>query len=463
MEKDDLARTRFSARTQLSWLRLACDGRVQGPSAVDFGDFLREVRDIDEPHFGTPRLDVLILRGHARSAGNPLRIRRAQFESLLDKLKLPPVVVRYMHSNNGELSLVPEYGDELDGAKMTHMSILLSTPEAEINRLTLCLRISLSTCNVVGILLVEAEKQLCGLRDDILSSLSSSLSSPLPKLRSCCPALSFLTVLLERYGTRGNEARRESLDNRLVELEERMGVGPFVGRVGKGGVELEREGEGEEGDEEGMINELHDNNTRLIWLSGTVNFEIAAVEFAMELVERLAGLGRGEGGGPGEVVVVPAGMRDIMLEELKGLKASAELGQVQRRNLQLRAETRIAMLYSRISRRDSKVSIGVAGESHKIAEMMREDSRMVRSIAVVSFMFLPATFVAAIFSTGLVDFQQNNLVVSRYWWVFVCLASVLTALVVLGWVMVRPVDRRWLRTVQMRSVIPRSKVQGVKT
>lgn len=433
-----LSKTHFSARTHLSWLHLAHDGSAQELGmpwpAVDFKSVFAELQDVDQPHDGSPRLDILVLRGRARSSNNPLRIGRGQFETVLDRLKLPLVIIRHMHSNNGELSLVPEYNDEFHAERLTHTTILVQSPEAEVNCFTFALRLSLRTRNASGLFVVEAEKQLSGIREDVWASAQKLRASP----------LYFLSILLDHYGRR-NESRREYLDMRLVELEDKMGVCPFIATKHLSNSYLEADMDSEES----IIHELHDNNVRLIWLGGTINFEILALDFAMSFLHKLDNSSKDGRESP----VGSKAMSSIMLEELGSMKSSSELRQFQRRNLQLRTETRTAMLYSRISQRDSKVSINVAEQSHTIAKTTREDSRLVRSIAVVSFMFLPATFVAAILSTGLVDFNSDQLVVSKFWWVYASFATALTALVFLGWSLANPVKLGWLRNMQKRRAL----------
>ncbi|OIW25551.1 hypothetical protein CONLIGDRAFT_684100 [Coniochaeta ligniaria NRRL 30616] len=320
-------------------------------------------------------------------------------------------------STSSSCAVMPDQPTILSG--LEEATILVHSPEAEVNCFTLGLRLSLRSRNASGLLVVEAEKQLSGLREDVWASVQKLHASP----------LYFLSILLDHYSRR-NEGRREYLDMRLVELEDKMGVCPFIAARQSSSTYPETFTDAEES----IIHELHDNNVRLIWLSGTINFEILALDFAISLLDRFNRLGKAGSESP----VVSEAMCSIMLEELRSMKSSSELRQFQRRNLQLRAEARIAMLYSRISQRDSKVSINVAEQSHRIAKTTREDSRVVRSIAVVSFMFLPATFVAAILSTGLFDFQPDELVVSKYWWVFVSFAVALTALVVLAWSLATP-------------------------
>jgi hypothetical protein len=46
-----------------------------------------------------------------------------------------------------------------------------------------------------------------------------------------------------------------------------------------------------------------------------------------------------------------------------------------------------------------------------------------------------------ILSTGIVDFHDNSLVVSGYWWVYVCLVIAITAPILVGWAWVTPARR----------------------
>jgi hypothetical protein len=106
-----------------------------------------------------------------------------------------------------------------------------------------------------------------------------------------------------------------------------------------------------------IIEELHDNNTRLIWLpGGTIHFEISAFGFAISRLEMLKRHVQGRNGisllemlndpiqGKNSQSSVQEATRAALLAELGSLKASAELRQFQRQNLQRRAETRIAMV-----------------------------------------------------------------------------------------------------------------------
>lgn len=204
-------------------------------------------------------------------------------------------------------------------------AILVQSPEAEVNCFTFALRLSLRTRNASGLFVVEAEKQLSGIREDVWASAQKLRASP----------LYFFSILLDHYGRR-NESRREYLDMRLVELEDKMGVCPFIATKHLSNSYLEADMDSEES----IIHELHDNNVRLIWLGGTINFEILALDFAMSFLHKLDNSSKDGRESP----VGSKAMSSIMLEELGSMKSSSELRQFQRRNLQLRTETRTAMV-----------------------------------------------------------------------------------------------------------------------
>lgn len=190
----------------------------------------------------------------------------------------------------------------------------------------MALRTSLQTGNTVALLIVEAEKQLCGLGESLLAAEH--------QLRTCPVYL--LTVLLDHYGRR-NESHRHYLDMRLVNLEDKMSISPLI-YTNHSTRPLPLD-DSQTVSEESIIQELHDNNTRLIWLSGTINYEITALDFVTVLLDRLRGMGdRSRVGSPAS--------HTVMVEELRALKTGAELRQFQRQNLQQRAETRIAMVSS---------------------------------------------------------------------------------------------------------------------
>jgi Mg2+ and Co2+ transporter CorA len=68
----------------------------------------------------------------------------------------------------------------------------------------------------------------------------------------------------------------------------------------------------------------------------------------------------------------------------------------------------------------------------------KSDSQSMKTIAVVTLLFLPATFVSSVFSTGIFDFHAGEpadapRVVSSYGWVYLLVCLLATVLAVLLW------------------------------
>jgi hypothetical protein len=78
---------------------------------------------------------------------------------------------------------------------------------------------------------------------------------------------------------------------------------------------------------------------------------------------------------------------------------------------------------------------GMAEDSRNIAVLTRKDSTDMRSIAVVTLLFLPGTFMATLFSAGFFNFIPSNSpqVVSKWIWLYFLLTSVTTIFIFLGW------------------------------
>ncbi|KAF2709336.1 hypothetical protein K504DRAFT_455079 [Pleomassaria siparia CBS 279.74] len=121
-------------------------------------------------------------------------------------------------------------------------------------------------------------------------------------------------------------------------------------------------------------------------------------------------------------------------------------------------------IYSLIGQKDNRLNIlaansscQIASDSRRIAILTRRDSTDMRIIAAVTLIFLPGTFVATVFSTGMFDWGGdsqspgpdsegagggNNKIVSSYIWVYFMLTGVLTFFVLVAWVLFSWVQNR---------------------
>jgi hypothetical protein len=91
------------------------------------------------------------------------------------------------------------------------------------------------------------------------------------------------------------------------------------------------------------------------------------------------------------------------------------------------------------SRREQMISIDIANASHRIAEETKKDGTSMKTLAVVTLVYLPCTTVSSILAMPLFDWNADDRsVVNPRIWVFFVFAVPLTAITMVIW-------RLWLR------------------
>ncbi|KAK4198187.1 hypothetical protein QBC40DRAFT_284259 [Triangularia verruculosa] len=121
-----------------------------------------------------------------------------------------------------------------------------------------------------------------------------------------------------------------------------------------------------------------------------------------------------------------------------------------------------AALYNIIAQKESKLSLKMAGEQRRLAHNAKRDSSSMKTLSLLGAIFLPATYLASVFSMTFFDFNDNNnysrnngpissssggaggeerenQVVSPQLWIYFVITVPLTLLIVLIW---RVWDRR---------------------
>ncbi|KAI0427490.1 hypothetical protein F5Y09DRAFT_333297 [Xylaria sp. FL1042] len=86
----------------------------------------------------------------------------------------------------------------------------------------------------------------------------------------------------------------------------------------------------------------------------------------------------------------------------------------------------MSVLHSIISQVDNRLNARLAAASS-------HDSAAMKTLAFLTALFLPGTFVATIFSTDFFNWQDSGIVVSELFWVYWALAAPLTVVVAVGW------------------------------
>jgi hypothetical protein len=109
--------------------------------------------------------------------------------------------------------------------------------------------------------------------------------------------------------------------------------------------------------------------------------------------------------------------------------------------LKQRVQNHINLTFSLIAQDENRVARSMARESALIAVATKRDSTAMKTIALLTIVFLPPTFVATFFSMTMFDWKpqdQDSGVASKYLWVYWVVSIPLTAFVLLCW-------RVWLK------------------
>ncbi|KAI1749792.1 hypothetical protein F4782DRAFT_287842 [Xylaria castorea] len=92
--------------------------------------------------------------------------------------------------------------------------------------------------------------------------------------------------------------------------------------------------------------------------------------------------------------------------------------------------------WNQIGREDTFTNIQIAHNGLKVAQHTRRDSELMKSIALLTMVFLQATFVATLFSMGIFEWKGMHgeiLSVSPYIWLYVAVTVVITSVTLGTW------------------------------
>ncbi|PPQ78924.1 hypothetical protein CVT25_002400 [Psilocybe cyanescens] len=103
-------------------------------------------------------------------------------------------------------------------------------------------------------------------------------------------------------------------------------------------------------------------------------------------------------------------------------------------NYNERTGIRIHLFFNISAQTDSKINLDIARLTSKIAVSTQRDSSSMITMAAVTMLFLPGTFVSALFSMVFFDTSDNSLTVSRQIWIFPVVTIPLTITVFVLWI-----------------------------
>ncbi|KAI9729750.1 MAG: hypothetical protein M1834_006701 [Cirrosporium novae-zelandiae] len=104
--------------------------------------------------------------------------------------------------------------------------------------------------------------------------------------------------------------------------------------------------------------------------------------------------------------------------------------------LQERAKIQLSALFHLIAQRDQNQSIQLARDSRTLAEATKRDSQAMKTIAIVTMVFLPGTFMASLFAMPFFnwDARPGKAVLGDRFWIYWAVTVPLTLVTILSWV-----------------------------
>ncbi|KAI1369420.1 hypothetical protein F5Y08DRAFT_293262 [Xylaria arbuscula] len=88
--------------------------------------------------------------------------------------------------------------------------------------------------------------------------------------------------------------------------------------------------------------------------------------------------------------------------------------------LQERVRSQNTVVYALMQQADARININLAKASKELAEAAKKDSSSMKSIAIMTMLFLPGTYFAALWAVPSLKWGQSNVVQSDFWvyWAF---------------------------------------------
>ncbi|MCJ1466914.1 hypothetical protein MMC07_005536 [Pseudocyphellaria aurata] len=404
-------------------------------------------------HFYDSNQEVKVARSIALGKGSlnkPLSIEKEGFKQIISAYGFPKVFADTVQSNNGAFACFVDHekvDDEwfpppflcgfiptppaiFDSMKLNQRlidtlfltAIVIHSMKSGIRNFSLVMRINIADCSATGLYL-----HWDLLNDAGVSGLLKRLDSH-RRFLSVNP-LALLGILMEEYG-RTCENSRAHNDMDVVNIERQTGMTSL--RIATFSPKTTTD--------YGLLSKaMHACNTNLIFLDNLTNFEVAFGKFIKETMIKFQTMREKQSLPP-----IPADVDDILIHNIDYLLNAAEMRRYQAQSLHRRSQTQVNVLYSMISQRDSKVNISVAEDSKKIAAAAKRDSLAMKTVSMLTLIFLPGTFVArqqqAIFSAGIFHFDRAATnIVSDLWWVYFLASGLLTIVTIGVWI----VYMRW--------------------
>ncbi|KAK0625153.1 hypothetical protein B0T17DRAFT_263921 [Bombardia bombarda] len=356
--------------------------------------------------------------GDSTSDKNPLQFSSKTLNRCLDIFNFSSCV----HATLANRLLLPSYelsySDQTD--KPESLTISLRAP-IHSRSLVLLMRIRLSSLSTIAVLSCAHHADLSAMHALVSASVSLLLTHPLHLVR---------LVYEQRFASWMDWMLPYWKDVRVYETATAMTL-PAWEIDRRSSKALQARLEALQADPHVLLRNIYGTMTALCHGDTIMGFARRMGEMGlqvMEVVERERGVG-GLGLGRRDRAVYEQGVRLVM-----GRCESAG-GRMAEQKMRLQSQVNVA--HNLLVLEDSKLSRSMAKDSHAMTVLMALDSKMVKKIAFLTLIFLPATLVTSIWDAGIFVLEGD-----MNWKVWLATTLAVTTLAIALWELYGVLSRR---------------------
>ncbi|KAJ4388850.1 hypothetical protein N0V93_006311 [Gnomoniopsis smithogilvyi] len=338
----------------------------------------------------------------------PLNISRTSLASLMDACEFPAYVLRACIFKRFHMSHHTQYSD--NGSQRPEALVVLLRNPQHGHSVNVALRIRLVDLSTVCFLSV--------LNEDTSRTIEKTFSER-GRLISTHP-LYFLILVMEIRSVEHNAAFEKTL-YQIYEVESATEMTPpfwkmQIPSMTKKWLE----------DYDNLLRRLHELHTQLCHFDTVSVFYTKWAVFlfgSIDLLEELRG----------EVGLPPMSKREsrIIRERIQFTRTRSEYTVTKTKEMLARVKGQINVVFSLVTQKDSKVNIAVAEHSNQLATLAANDSETMKTITVLTLLFLPSNLITSIWAAGLFEIEDR----SRNYQVYIVATMTLTIAVFAVWLL----------------------------
>ncbi|KAL9589038.1 MAG: hypothetical protein Q9203_002166 [Teloschistes exilis] len=294
-------------------------------------------------------------------------VSRHVFESIFSELRIPVRFLEVMANNNGAYQSRTIYDDS---GQIESFHLLFKLPSSFVNA-AVYVRYAFGSEKTVSLILGNG-----------LHGIGSALQQTFVKTTPTSPLQMILVIVSHIVGLM--EPARQNIDVRVRELEAKTGMSAHIFDESQKAAATEYSA---------LLKDLHICEGQLAFFERTIQFQSGWIEW---LGAQHTVLNRLRFGTP-DIFDIPPQARqaeEIVASSLS-LDASFSRERLEQvRTLRNRIRIQLSVVANFMTQNDGRTNIAIAEASRRIAFETKRDSDAMKTIAALTMVFLPATFVA---------------------------------------------------------------------